>query len=96
MALTACSGKGPVNGTLAFTTVRGAAGAVTNPEGGTCHSFGPAEVASVDNGTLADLLMFQGPDCANPDGSPGIYVPTETAAQAVLKVGAWRSFRTYV
>ena len=94
--LTACSDNSPVNGTLAFTTVRGAVVSVTNPESGTCHSFGPLQVASVDNGTLADILMFRGADCANPDGSPGTYVATGISDQAVLRLGPWRSYRTYV
>jgi hypothetical protein len=96
VALTACSSTSPVNGTIAFTTVRGSVVAITNPEGGVCHDFGPLRVAAVDNGTLADILMFQGPNCTNPDGSPGLYVPTGIADRAVLTVGPWRSYRTYV
>jgi hypothetical protein len=94
--LTGCSDNSPVNGTVAFTTVRGDVVSVTNPESGTCHNFGPFQVSAVDNGTLADMLMFRGADCANPDGSPGIYVATETSGRAVLKNGPWRSYRTYV
>ena len=96
VALTACSSTSPVNGTIAFTTVRGNVVTVTNPEGGTCHDLGPLRVASAHNGTLADILLFQGPDCSNPDGSPGIYVATNSADQAALSVGPWRSWRTYV
>ena len=69
---------------------------VANPEGGVCHNFGPFQVAAVDNGTLADILMFKGEDCVNPDGSSGAYVPTNTSDEAVLTVGPWRSYRTYV
>lgn len=96
LALTACSSKGPVNGALDFTTVQGTVVTVSNPESGTCHSFGAAQIASVDNGTLADILMFRGTDCTNPDRSPGTYVPTGISNQAALTVGPWRSYRTYV
>ena len=96
VALTACSSKSPVNGTIAFTTVRGAVVSVTNPKGGTCHTLAPLQVTAVDNGTLADMLMFQGPDCSNPDGSPGAYVATGISEQAVLPGGEWQSYRTYV
>ena len=96
LALTACSSSGPVNGTIGFTTVQGRVVTVTNPEAGVCHDFGPLRVATVHNGTLADMLMFRGNDCSNPDGSPGIYVATTFSEHAALSVGPWRSYRTYV
>jgi hypothetical protein len=96
LALTACSNNQPVNGTLGFITVRGVVVKVLNPKSGTCHSLAPLQVAAVANQTLADILMFRGTDCSNPDGSSGIYVPTNTSNQAALSVGPWRSFRTYV
>ncbi|MEY9964214.1 hypothetical protein ABIA33_002256 [Streptacidiphilus sp. MAP12-16] len=96
LALTGCNGGDTALGTITFVTPIGVGVTVANPRTGICHRLGDVGVLSVFNQTGADILMYRGADCANDDGSAGIYVATDTSDQVVPKFGLWRSYRTVV
>ncbi|MFC5908014.1 hypothetical protein [Streptacidiphilus monticola] len=89
LALTAAGCSDPSEGTVTATNGR-IAEQVTSPNGQHCHNFVLQDVHSVNNNLLADILLYDGPDCTTPAHGKSYYLARGITTTDFGRV--WRSF----
>jgi hypothetical protein len=93
LAVTGCSASThSAVGTLDYITPTDAGVLIQNPITKGCHTLGPAGAKAVANNTLNDIVLYEGADCRQPQGTPTVYLATQLSDRIVPGYPPWRSF----